>query len=136
MDQCSKSSFGSVSSIKWAPWIACLCHDEIHQIRHTKDNIDIFALVSGDSDFSPLVSKLKENNKRVVGCGIKSSTSNLLVGNCDEFIYYDDLVRAIEAKLARGEAIVPRGGAFDTSDSVASIKQIKGWPILNIGLAN
>ena len=58
-----------------------------------KTHIDIFALLSGDSDFSPLVSKLKENNKRVIGCGVKSSTSDLLIANCDEFIYYDDLVR-------------------------------------------
>ena len=61
---------------------------------HSKQHIDAFALISGDSDFSPLVSKLKENNKRVIGCGIKSSTSDLLIANCDEFIYYDDLVRA------------------------------------------
>jgi len=60
---------------------------------HTKENIDTFALVSGDSDFSPLVSKLKENDKRVIGCGIRASTSQLLVSNCDEFIYYDDLVQ-------------------------------------------
>ena len=60
---------------------------------YAKGHIDIFALLSGDSDFSPLVSKLKENNKRVVGCGVKSSTSDLLIANCDEFIYYDDLVR-------------------------------------------
>ena len=60
---------------------------------HTKQHIDVFALLSGDSDFSPLVSKLKENNKRVLGCGVKSSTSDLLISNCDEFIYYDDLVR-------------------------------------------
>jgi uncharacterized protein (TIGR00288 family) len=65
---------------------------------HTKQNIDVFALVSGDSDFSPLVSKLKENDKRVIGCGIRSSTSNLLVANCDEFIYYDDLVKAFATK--------------------------------------
>lgn len=65
---------------------------------HTKENIDTFALVSGDSDFSPLVAKLKENAKRVIGCGIKNSTSQLLVSNCDEFIYYDDLVRATEEK--------------------------------------
>ncbi len=58
-----------------------------------KSHIDIFGLVSGDSDFSPLVSKLKENDKRVIGCGVKQSTSNLLVAACDEFIYYDDLVR-------------------------------------------
>ncbi|MHB0955433.1 MAG: NYN domain-containing protein [Pirellulaceae bacterium] len=61
---------------------------------YSKDHIDMFALISGDSDFSPLVSKLKENNKRVIGCGVKSSTSDLLIANCDEFIYYDDLIRA------------------------------------------
>ncbi len=60
---------------------------------YSKQHIDVFALLSGDSDFSPLVSKLKENNKRVIGCGVKSSTSDLLIANCDEFIYYDDLVR-------------------------------------------
>lgn len=61
---------------------------------YSKDHIDYFALVSGDSDFSPLVSKLKENNKWVLGCGVKSSTSDLLIASCDEFIYYDDLERA------------------------------------------
>ena len=60
---------------------------------YAKQHIDIFALLSGDSDFSPLVSKLKENNKRVIGCGVKSSTSDLLISSCDEFIYYDDLIR-------------------------------------------
>lgn len=60
---------------------------------YSKQHIDTFALLSGDSDFSPLVSKLKENNRRVVGCGVKSSTSDLLIANCDEFIYYDDLIR-------------------------------------------
>ncbi len=60
---------------------------------YSKGHIDMFALISGDSDFSPLVSKLKENNKRVIGCGVKSSTSDLLIANCDEFIYYDDLIR-------------------------------------------
>lgn len=60
---------------------------------YSKNHIDTFALISGDSDFSPLVSKLKENNRRVLGCGVKSSTSDLLIANCDEFIYYDDLVR-------------------------------------------
>jgi uncharacterized protein (TIGR00288 family) len=66
---------------------------------YSKQHIDAFALISGDSDFSPLVSKLKENNKRVIGCGVKSSTSDLLIANCDEFIYYDDLVRV--AKQSR-----------------------------------
>ncbi|MBM4089390.1 MAG: NYN domain-containing protein [Planctomycetes bacterium] len=61
---------------------------------YSKQHIDAFALISGDSDFSPLASKLKENDKRVIGCGVKSSTSDLLIANCDEFIYYDDLVRA------------------------------------------
>ena len=60
---------------------------------YSKSHIDIFALLSGDSDFSPLVSKLKENNKRVIGVGVKNSSSNLLIANCDEFIYYDDLAR-------------------------------------------
>ncbi len=68
---------------------------------YSKDHIDVFALISGDSDFSPLVSKLKENDKRVIGCGIKSSTSDLLIGNCDEFIYYDDLVRAAKTSRPR-----------------------------------
>ncbi len=63
---------------------------------YQKQHIDIFGLISGDSDFSPLVAKLKENDKRVIGCGIKSSTSDLLIGGCDEFIYYDDLVRQAE----------------------------------------
>ena len=61
---------------------------------YSKTHIDMFALLSGDSDFSPLVSKLKENNRRVIGCGVKRSTSDLLIANCDEFIYYDDLIRA------------------------------------------
>jgi len=68
---------------------------------YAKQHIDTFALLSGDSDFSPLVSKLKENDKRVIGCGVKNSTSDLLVDNCDEFIYYDDLVRARRAAPAR-----------------------------------
>jgi uncharacterized protein (TIGR00288 family) len=60
----------------------------------SKGHIDTFALVTGDSDFSPLVSKLRENAKVVIGVGVKNSTSDLLIANCDEFIYYDDLVRA------------------------------------------
>jgi uncharacterized protein (TIGR00288 family) len=65
---------------------------------YSKQHIDAFALISGDSDFSPLVSKLKENNKRVIGCGVKSSTSDLLIANCDEFIYYDDLIRVAKQR--------------------------------------
>lgn len=60
---------------------------------YSKEHISVFALLSGDSDFSPVVYKLKELNKRVIGCGVKNASSNLLVRSCDEFIYYDDLVR-------------------------------------------
>ncbi len=65
---------------------------------YTKSHVDAFVIISGDSDFSPLVSKLRENNKTVIGVGVRSSTSDLLVGNCDEFIFYDDLVKAEEAR--------------------------------------
>jgi uncharacterized protein (TIGR00288 family) len=60
---------------------------------YTKEHIDTFVIISGDSDFSPLVSKLRENAKLVIGLGVKNSTSDLLMSNCDEFIFYDDLVR-------------------------------------------
>jgi uncharacterized protein (TIGR00288 family) len=65
---------------------------------YTKQHVDTFVIVSGDSDFSPLVSKLRENAKTVIGVGVKNSSSDLLIANCDEFIYYDDLVREDEAK--------------------------------------
>ena len=65
---------------------------------YTKAHVDTFVVISGDSDFSPLVSKLRENNKRVIGVGVKASTSDLLIKNCDEFIFYDDLARVAEAK--------------------------------------
>jgi uncharacterized protein (TIGR00288 family) len=63
---------------------------------YTKSHVDSFVVISGDSDFSPLVSKLRENNKTVIGVGVKNSASDLLIANCDEFIYYDDLVRQAE----------------------------------------
>jgi len=65
---------------------------------YTKAHVDTFVIISGDSDFSPLVSKLRENNKLVIGVGVKNSTSDLLIANCDEFIFYDDLVREEETK--------------------------------------
>lgn len=71
-----------------------LCVDAL-DLCHSKEHIDTFVIVSGDSDFSPLVSKLKENGKRVIGLGMKESSSNLLVDNCDEFIYYEDLERPL-----------------------------------------
>ncbi|MCI0651134.1 MAG: NYN domain-containing protein, partial [Planctomycetes bacterium] len=64
------------------------------ELSFTKAHLDIFVLVSGDSDFSPLVSKLRENNKHIIGVGVKNSSSDLLIDNCDEFIYYEDLVRS------------------------------------------
>jgi len=71
---------------------------------YTKAHVDTFVIISGDSDFSPLVSKLRENNKIVIGVGVKKSTSDLLIANCDEFIYYDDLVREKETKRRKKSA--------------------------------
>ena len=65
---------------------------------YTKSHVNTFVIISGDSDFSPLVSKLRENAKTVIGVGVKNSTSDLLISNCDEFIYYDDLIREQEQK--------------------------------------
>src|SRR4051812_7262299 len=68
---------------------------------YTKSHVDTFVIISGDSDFSPLVSKLRENAKTVIGVGVKKSTSDLFINNCDEFIYYDDLVRVEQRKKGR-----------------------------------
>jgi len=68
---------------------------------YTKAHVDTFVILSGDSDFSPLVSKLRENDKTVIGVGVKNSTSDLFINNCDEFIYYDDLVRKEPSKARR-----------------------------------
>jgi uncharacterized protein (TIGR00288 family) len=74
---------------------------------YTKSHVDSFVIISGDSDFSPLVSKLRENNKYVIGIGVKDSTSDLLSANCDEFIFYDDLVRVQEAKKKQAARKAP-----------------------------
>ena len=71
---------------------------------YTKEHVDTFIILSGDSDFSPLVSKLRENNKQVIGVGVKNSASDLLIANCDEFIYYDDLVRGQQKRKPRKKA--------------------------------
>src|SRR4051794_5014550 len=71
---------------------------------YTKLHVDTFVVISGDSDFSPLVSKLRENAKTVIGVGVKNSTSDLLIANCDEFIYYDDLVREKKKAATRRRA--------------------------------
>jgi uncharacterized protein (TIGR00288 family) len=71
---------------------------------YTKSHVDTFVIISGDSDFSPLVSKLRENNKVVIGVGVKQSTSDLLTANCDEFIFYDDLVRETKKRTRKKTA--------------------------------
>jgi uncharacterized protein (TIGR00288 family) len=71
---------------------------------YSKNHIDTFALLTGDSDFSPLVSKLKENDKHVLGCGIRNSTSDLLAASCDEFIFYDDLIKVSQRPRTRNKA--------------------------------
>ncbi len=90
---------------------------------YTKEHIDTFVIVSGDSDFSPLVSKLRENNKTVIGVGVKSSTSDLLMNNCDEFIFYDDLApedassQQRKQKPAAKKKAAARGAAKKDTDA-------------------
>jgi uncharacterized protein (TIGR00288 family) len=85
---------------------------------YTKGHVDTFAIISGDSDFSPLVSKLRENAKTVIGVGVKNSTSDLFINNCDEFLYYDDLVRATPPKTRQrspGHAAAPKAVEGETT---------------------
>jgi uncharacterized protein (TIGR00288 family) len=90
---------------------------------YTKAHVDTFVIISGDSDFSPLVSKLRENNKHVIGVGVKAATSDLLSANCDEFIFYDDLVREQEAKKTRNAKKAP--AKTTTAKSAASRSEEK-----------
>ena len=96
---------------------------------YTKGHVDTFVIVSGDSDFSPLVSKLRENAKLVIGVGVKSSTSDLLIANCDEFIFYDDLVRDDEKpgrrkrRASKKSASKKKGGAKAEAESADDRKQ-------------
>jgi uncharacterized protein (TIGR00288 family) len=87
---------------------------------YTKTHVDTFVVISGDSDFSPLVSKLRENNKDVIGVGVKNSTSDLLIANCDEFIYYDDLVRQQPKPRRTTRRKAP------SNDTAAPAESIKG----------
>jgi uncharacterized protein (TIGR00288 family) len=85
---------------------------------YTKAHIDAFVVISGDSDFSPLVSKLRENNKIVIGVGVKNSTSDLFLSNCDEFLFYDDMVREKSRPAPRPaakKATAPTAGARETA---------------------
>ncbi|MEP7067634.1 MAG: NYN domain-containing protein [Usitatibacter sp.] len=92
---------------------------------YTKAHVDTFVIVSGDSDFSPLVSKLRENAKTVIGVGVKKSTSDLLVAACDEFIYYDDLVREQKARkpASRGKSEPKKAAAAPAATRVDDDKQ-------------
>jgi len=87
---------------------------------YTKPHVDTFVIMSGDSDFSPLVAKLRENNKGVIGVGVKNSTSNLLIESCDEFIYYDDLVREVKARPAARRATRGKQSARGSAAGTAS----------------
>ncbi len=96
---------------------------------YTKPHVDTFAIVSGDSDFSPLVSKLRENNKTVIGVGVKQSTSGLFIDNCDEFIFYDDLVREEEktqTRIARAKPAQTAAKASLTAAKPASPEKKPG----------
>jgi uncharacterized protein (TIGR00288 family) len=90
---------------------------------YTKSHVDTFVIVSGDSDFSPLVSKLRENNKLVIGVGVKSSTSDLLIANCDEFIYYDDLVRKEQQRSGRKKQPAAAAAAAPAGKQTGAGKQ-------------
>jgi uncharacterized protein (TIGR00288 family) len=103
---------------------------------YTKEHVDTFVILSGDSDFSPLVSKLRENNKQVIGVGVKHSTSDLLIANCDEFIFYDDLVRKApppkrqprarkQAKPAASAAKVQAPEPADADESAVSDDKVQ-----------
>jgi uncharacterized protein (TIGR00288 family) len=94
---------------------------------YTKGHVDTFVILSGDSDFSPLVSKLRENAKTVIGVGVKNSTSDLFINNCDEFIYYDDLVRKEPNKARRRGAVPTRAPAASaTAEGVSQVPDNKG----------
>src|SRR5690606_22993414 len=86
---------------------------------YTKSHVNTFVIISGDSDFSPLVSKLRENAKQVIGVGVKRSTSDLLVANCDEFFFYDDLVGGMRGKATRSKRSAASVDATPASDAAA-----------------
>ena len=92
---------------------------------YTKDHIDTFVVISGDSDFSPLVSKLRENAKLVIGVGVKNSTSELLINNCDEFLFYDDLVRAKASTKSRQKLSATKKAADKKKSTKKAPKKTK-----------
>ncbi len=91
---------------------------------YTKDHIHTFVIISGDSDFSPLVSKLRENAKVVIGVGVRNSTSDLLMNNCDEFLFYDDLVKAsLSTKSRRRQPAKGKSASQKKSTATADKKK-------------
>jgi len=99
---------------------------------YTKEHVDTFVIISGDSDFSPLVSKLRENNKTVIGVGVKSSTSDLLIANCDEFLFYDDLVRKAKPKKKPAKAPAKKTTSARSKKAVPSAaeKKQEAWELV------
>ena len=96
------------------------------ELCYQKEHLDTFVIASGDSDFSPLVSKLKENNKYVIGVGVKNASSDLLIDNCDEFIFYEDLVRPPQKASAAIKSTLPKKKqqAFSLLlDAIVSLKR-------------
>ena len=103
---------------------------------YTKLHLDTFVVISGDSDFSPLVSKLRENNKVVIGVGVKQSTSDLLTANCDEFIFYDDLVRdATKPSRARRKVSGKKTAKKKTSKQATTEEENKKQEALDLVVA-
>ncbi len=100
---------------------------------YTKEHVDTFVIISGDSDFSPLVSKLRENNKTVIGLGVKNSTSDLLIANCDEFIYYDDLVtrqRPQRKRASKATKKTAKNSAKVSEKSAVNKKKLDAWDLI------
>jgi len=102
---------------------------------YTKEHVDTFVIISGDSDFSPLVSKLRENNKTVVGVGVKSSTSDLLIANCDEFLFYDDLARSKKSQKprkapAKKTSTAKKGAKAEATPPPIDDKKQEAWDLV------
>ena len=97
---------------------------------YTKGHVDTFVIISGDSDFSPLVSKLRENAKTVIGVGVKNSTSDLFLNNCDTFLYYDDLVRARPAKPPARAAAAPALAAKPVAGASKALAPEKAFELV------
>jgi hypothetical protein len=99
---------------------------------YTKGHVDTFVIISGDSDFSPLVSKLRENNKIVIGVGVKNSTSDLLIANCDDFIFYDDLVRPQAPRPKTGGSAAGRKPSRGPAEKAkpAGDKKREAWDLV------